>query len=370
MPALAAVSAVRAPAARPAFMALSLGGRASFTDLPTEPIPDRLKLVPLLGSSASLMLSPRRSTPLFLLNIFISSPPLPLRRRLGNRVDEFRLGHGLSLDTDAVCELDQLGLLEGLQAPVRGIPLELPHRLSAGCRGLLAYLLGRLDPCLGLTCLVLGFLGQLLRLAVRLFGGFARHSCGLVRQLLGLGQLLRSVLYELRGARLCFLGLLLSFLGLALNLFLDFLPLLLGVFLGGLTFARYGLLGRLLGLRHALLDLPSRLALHLFHAGATLLADLPSVFGAVPGRERGLHGSVLGLASTLAGLPCALHPDVDRGSCSGSGVDSDNAGIATTVRRGFFSAPAGLLFVSRVEGPGGKPRSVGWHLLEARPNAL
>jgi hypothetical protein len=235
---------------------------------------------------------------------------------------------------------------------------------------LLAYLLGRLDPCLGLVRLLLGFLGELLRLAVRLFGGFARHPCGLVGQSLGLGQFLRGVLYELRGVRLCFLGLLLSFLGLALNLCLDFLPLLLGLLLGGLTFALYGLLGRLLSLGHALFDPPRRLALHLFHAGATLLAYLPSVLGAVPRRDRGLHSLVLGLAGALAGLPCALHPDVDRVSCSGGGVDSDRAGPATTVRGGPSLASGGLLCVSRVEGLGGQPRSVGWHLLEASPNAL
>ena len=89
------------------------------------------------------------------------------------------------------------------------------------------------DPRLGVACLLLGFVGELLRLAVRLLGGRARGVGGLVGQPPGLGQLLRRLLDELLGALLRRLGLALRVLDLVVDLGVDLLPLLLGVRLGG-----------------------------------------------------------------------------------------------------------------------------------------
>src|SRR5215218_7299750 len=252
MAALAAVSAVTPPAARPAFTALSLSGRAAFSPLP----------LPGSAPFTALAAEPITGTLLFLSNGLIPSPPSPLAGCLRDRVDELRLGHGLALDADAAGKLDEILLLVRLQAAVGRLPLELSSGVPSGCGGVLAKHLGRLDPGIRLARLMLRLLGELLGLAVGLLGGGARGLGGLVRQSLGLCQLPRSVLDELFGVRLGLLGLSLSFLHLLVDLRLHLLALLLGLLLGGLTLSLHRLVRGLPGGGDALPELPSRLVLH------------------------------------------------------------------------------------------------------------
>jgi hypothetical protein len=103
----------------------------------------------------------------------------------------------------------------------------------------------------------------------------------------------------------------LGILDLVVDFFPEFLSLLFSIRLGGLALVLHELVSRLLSVGDALFDLPARLALYLPHAGATLLAHLPSVVGENFGLPRGLHSPVLGLPSTLTGVLRTPHPDFD-----------------------------------------------------------
>jgi hypothetical protein len=133
----------------------------------------------------------------------------------------------------------------------------------------------------------------------------------LVRQPLGLGECLSSILDELLGALLGPLGIKVGFLDLFVNFVLDFLPILCCIRLGSLAFSPHELVGGLLSLCHALLHIPIRLALHLRHSGVTTLADLASVGSASLGLPRCFQGALFGFPSTLGGLLCTPRPDLD-----------------------------------------------------------
>ena len=110
------------------------------------------------------------------------------------------------------------GLLYDSRSPFAGVPLERACRVLRGRLGVLAEPLGRCHPRLGVACLLLGFVGELPRLAVRLLGGRARGVRCLVGQPPRLGQLLGGLLDELLGALLRFLGLALGVLDLVVDL--------------------------------------------------------------------------------------------------------------------------------------------------------
>jgi hypothetical protein len=102
-------------------------------------------------------------------------------RRLRNRPDELVLAHvPPPLDADAGREFHQRRLVVRLQIAVR-TPLEPTRGVLRARRWLLTQLFGSGDPGLGVARLLLRFVGELLRLALRLLGGGARGFGGFLR---------------------------------------------------------------------------------------------------------------------------------------------------------------------------------------------
>jgi hypothetical protein len=175
----------------------------------------------------------------------------------------------------------------------------------------LAHFLGRLDPCLRVTRVLPRFVGDLLRPAIGLVGGRAGSGDGLVCESSGLRLCLCRVLEELFGPLSRRLGIALSVLDLVVDLFPNLLSMLYGICFSSLAFLLHVLVGGLLGHGDAPLDLSTRFALDLAHAGASPLAHLSRVVGESLGLPRGLDGLVLGLSSTLRGVLRTSYADFD-----------------------------------------------------------
>src|SRR5918995_7169813 len=179
MPALPAVRPARPPAViKPVFIALP------------EPTSRRPDLTPLGTWSDLLTVLRSRCGRLFLFKSRIGSLRSPRgTRRPRNRLDQLALRLSRSaLDADAGREVHQRRLVVRLQIAVRGTPLEPARGVLRGRLWLLTQLLGSGDPGLGVARLLLRFVGELLRLAVRLLGGGARGFGGFLRQPPGIRQ--------------------------------------------------------------------------------------------------------------------------------------------------------------------------------------
>ena len=243
--------------------------------------------------------------------------------------------------------------------------------MLCSCRQVVAEFLGLPDPCLRLARLLIRFIGELPRLAVGLLGRGARGLSSLVRQPLCLGERLSSVLDEPLGVFLGVLGVNLRILDLLVDLVLDLLPLLCRIRLGSLALAPYELVGGLLSLCNALLDLPTRLALPLGHSGTTTLADLLSVSSASLGLPRCFQGALFGLSSALGGLLCTPRPDLDRVPAEGSGVRHRGRysppPVASARRSRSGNVPDCL---GGLQGLGKQPDGIGWHLTQTSSHLL
>ena len=143
-----------------------------------------------------------------------------------------------------------------------------------------------------------------------------------------------------------------------LDLFLDLLSLLVGVRLGGLALTLDELLGGLLSLSDALLDLPSRLALDFLDAGLTPLAHLARAVGALLGHPRGLDCSLLGLPRALRGVAPAPRADVN-GVANRCGVDHGGRHLSPLVARAGGDI---LKCLSRFQRSGHEPNGIRRHL--------
>lgn len=88
---------------------------------------------------------------------------------------------------------DQLRLAVGLEPAVRLVAVERAHGVLRGLFGVLAQLLRFGDAGVRLARLLLGFVGELLRLAVRFLGDGARRLGRLVREPFRCRQLLRRI---------------------------------------------------------------------------------------------------------------------------------------------------------------------------------
>ena len=121
----------------------------------------------------------------------------------------------------------------------------------------------------------------------------------------------------------------------------------------------HGLVGGLLCVGHALLDLLAGLTLHLGKAGAAVRGHLAGVIRGLLGLLRGLYGLVLGLASSFCSVAGALHPNLHRVTAAWDGVHQGRAPLAPTVAsaRAAESA-ADLGGVDRLAGSGQQPTGV------------
>ena len=151
-----------------------------------------------------------------------------------------------------------------------------------GRRRDLAGPLGGRDPLVGVLRLLFGVRSQLLRLAMRLFGGGAGGLRGLVGQLPGLGKALPRLRYELACALLRDLGVVLRGLCLLLGLGLPLLELLVGVRLGGGALLLDLLVGGPARFGDRLLDATLQLALELCDLRAVALRYQARVLRALP----------------------------------------------------------------------------------------
>jgi hypothetical protein len=219
--------------------------------------------------------------------------------------------------------------------------------------------------------LLVRFVGELLRLAIGLLGHGARGLSRLVRQPPSLGECLGSILDERLGVFLGLLGVELRFLDLLVDFVLDFLPLLCCVRLGTLALPPHELVGPLLSLRNALLDLATRLALHLGQSGTTTLTDLSSVGSAGVGLLRRLQRALFGFPSALGGLLCTLRPDIDRVPAEGAGVHHSSRYFPPAVTSARRSRPSHVPDrLGRLQGLRQQPDSVGRHLTHTGSHSL